>query len=116
MFPGQFYGKRLSIRERNMKLLLETVTYLPVKERAACLYNYNRNSHVHDALQKYQLHNCYRDSHLHNYSKNCHPHICCICNAEISNCIIANETVICIIVTERSTNRPVTESTTSKPA
>ena len=50
MFSGQFYEKRLSVREGNMKLLLETVTYIAIKE--SHLHNYNRHSHVHNALQK----------------------------------------------------------------
>ena len=50
MFSGQFYEKRLSVRERNTKLLLETVTYIAMKE--SHLHNYNRQSHVHNALQK----------------------------------------------------------------
>ena len=29
--------KRLSVRERNMKLLLETVTYIAIKEKATCI-------------------------------------------------------------------------------
>ena len=33
MFSGQFYEMRLSVREINMKLLLETVTYITIKER-----------------------------------------------------------------------------------
>ena len=33
MFSGQLYKKRLSVRERNMRLLLETVTYIAIKER-----------------------------------------------------------------------------------
>ena len=37
MFSGQFYEKRQSVRERNMKLLLETVTYIAVKERVTCI-------------------------------------------------------------------------------
>ena len=37
MFSGQFYEKRLSVRERNMKLLLETVTYIAIKERLTCV-------------------------------------------------------------------------------
>ena len=50
MFSGQFHEKRLSVREGNMKLLLETVTCKAVKE--SHLHNYNRHSHVHNALQK----------------------------------------------------------------
>ena len=37
MFSDQFYEKRLSVRERNMKLLLETVTYIAIKERVTCI-------------------------------------------------------------------------------
>ena len=37
MFYDQFYEERLSVRERNMKLLLETVTYVAIKERVNCI-------------------------------------------------------------------------------
>ena len=37
MFSGQFYEMRLSVRERNMKLLFETVTYIVIKERVTCI-------------------------------------------------------------------------------
>ena len=37
MFSDQFYEERLSVRERNMKLLLETVTYVAIKERVTCI-------------------------------------------------------------------------------
>ena len=50
MFSGQFYEKRLSVREGNMKLLLEIVTYRAIKEIR--LYSYNRQGHVHNALQR----------------------------------------------------------------
>ena len=53
MFSDQFYEERLSVRERNMKLLLETVTYIAIKE--SHLHNCNGNSHVHNALQKIPL-------------------------------------------------------------
>ena len=33
MFSDQSYEKTLSVRERNLKLLLETVTYIAIKER-----------------------------------------------------------------------------------
>ena len=53
MFSDQFYENRLSVRERNMKLLLETVTYMTIKVNCKShLDNYNRHSHVHNALQK----------------------------------------------------------------
>ena len=34
MFPGQFYEKRLSVREKNMKLLLKIVTYIAIKKES----------------------------------------------------------------------------------
>ena len=37
MFSDQFYEKRLSVRERNMKLLFETVTHIAIKERVTCI-------------------------------------------------------------------------------
>ena len=50
MFSSQFYEKGLSVRERNMKLLLETVTYIAIKE--SHLHNYSKHSHAHNILQK----------------------------------------------------------------
>ena len=37
MFSGQIYEKRLSVTESNTKLLLETVTYIAIKERVTCI-------------------------------------------------------------------------------
>ena len=37
MFPDQFYEMRLSVKEMNMKLLLETVTYIAIKKRVTCI-------------------------------------------------------------------------------
>ena len=34
MFPGQFYEKRLSVRETNMKLLLKTVNYIAIRKES----------------------------------------------------------------------------------
>ena len=50
MFPGQFYEKRLLVTKRNMKLLLEAVTYIAIKENH--LHNHNRHSDALNALQK----------------------------------------------------------------
>ena len=47
---GQFFEKRLSLRERNMKLLIETVNCVTIKGNH--LHNYNRHSHVDNALQR----------------------------------------------------------------
>ena len=48
MLFSQFY--EMWVLERNIKLLLETVTYIAITE--SHLRNYNRNSHVNNALQK----------------------------------------------------------------
>ena len=112
MFSGQFYEKRLSVREKNMKLLLETVTYIAIH-----LYNYNRNSHCKNTtcIIATETPSCIITVKIGTHIFAAET-VTCICAAEISNCIIATETVTCIIVTEISTNIPVTESITSKSA
>ena len=50
MFSDQFYEKRLLVRERNMKFLLETVTNIAIKERVT--YIITMETVVHNALQK----------------------------------------------------------------
>ena len=47
MFSCQFYEKWVSVREKNIKLLLESVTYIAITETVPAFYN--RNS---CALQK----------------------------------------------------------------
>ena len=93
MLSGQFYEKRLSVRESNTKLLLETVTYIAIKERhpetPICIITIKIVTHMFAA-------------EIVSY----------ICAAETSNCMTATETVTCIIVTGRSTNIPVIESNT----
>ena len=37
MFSGQFYEKWISVRERNIKLLLEAVTYMSTMETATSI-------------------------------------------------------------------------------
>ena len=48
MFTGQFYGKWMSFRERNIKLLLEAVTYMATMETVTCIITIE--SHLHNAL------------------------------------------------------------------
>ena len=50
MFSGQFYGKWKSVIERNIKLVLEAVTYMAITETAT--YIITTNSNVHNALSK----------------------------------------------------------------
>ena len=122
MFSGQFYEKRLPVRERSMKFLLETVTYIATKERVTCIIEIPIETVMYIIhCAKYHVHNCNRDSHLHKTIKIvthifARETVTCICAAETSICVIATETVTCIIATERSTNIPETESSSSKPA
>ena len=37
MFSGQFYEKWVSVEERNIKLLLETITYIATTETVTCI-------------------------------------------------------------------------------
>ena len=120
MFSGQFYEKRLSVRERNMKSLLQTVTYIAIKERVTCIITIETVMCIMHC-RKYHLHNC-TGTPICIITIKIVTHIfvaeivTCICAAETSNRIMATEIVTCIIATERSTNIPVTDSTTSKPA
>ena len=114
MFSGQFYEKWMSVRERNIKLLLEGVTYIAAIETATCIITIKIAMRIMHC-RKYHLHDCNRDCHLHNFNKNCPPHICCrklylykcISVAETSNCITATETVTFVTAKKkkkRSTN------------
>ena len=120
MFSGQFYEMRLSVRERNMKLLFETVTYIAIKERLTCIITIETVICIMHC-RKYHLHYC-TETPICIITKKIVTRVfatetvSCICAAETSNCITATGTGTCIIATERSTNTPVTESTTSKPA
>ena len=76
MFSGQFYEKWVSVRERNIKLLLETVTYIATTETVTCIITIEIVMCIMHC-RKYYLHDCNRDSHVHNFNKNCHTHICC---------------------------------------
>ena len=68
MFSDEIYEKRLSVTERNMKLLLGTVTYIAIKERITCIITMETVMCIMHC-RKYHLHNCNRDYHLHNYKK-----------------------------------------------
>ena len=76
MSSGQFYEKWMSVRERNIKLLLEAVTYMATMETATCIIAIEIVMCIMHC-RKYHLHDCNRDSHLHKFNKNCLPHIYC---------------------------------------
>ena len=119
------FMKQLSISERNMKLLVQTVTIQSYKRVACIIIVETVKCIMH--CRKYHLHKCNRVSYLHNYNKNCCPYIFLKlgftpCKAEqplrgmeTTNSITATEIITWIIAIERSTNIPVTESTISKP-
>ena len=117
MFSGQFCEKWMSVREKDMKLLLEAVTYVATTETATCIITIEIVMCIM-LCRKYHLRGCNIDSYLHNFNKNCHPDICCrnflcINLAKTFNCIIAPETVTFIIATKRSTNISVKENATN---
>ena len=113
MFSDQFYEERLSVRERNMKLLLETATYIAIKE--SHLHNCNRQSCAQftaedtTCLIATETPICIITIKIvtHIFAAET---VTCICAVETSNCITVTKIVSCVIVTERPTNIPVTES------
>ena len=95
MFSSQFYEKSVSVKKLNVKLLLETVTYIAITVKCIILY-----------CRKYHLHNCNRAPTgiitikivTHIFAAET---VTCVSVAETCNCIIATETVTCITATER---------------
>ena len=63
MLSGQFYEKWVSVRERNIKLLLETVTYIATTETVTCITTIEIVMCIIHC-RKYYLHDCNRQSHL----------------------------------------------------
>ena len=61
MFSGQFYEKWMSVRERNIKLLLEAVTYMATIETATCIITIKIVMRIMH-YRKYHLPDCNRDS------------------------------------------------------
>ena len=72
MFSGQFYEKWVSVREMNIKLLLETVTYIATTETATCIITIEIVVRIMHC-RKYHLPDCNRDSHVHNFNKKLSP-------------------------------------------
>ena len=113
MFSCQFYEKWVSVRERNIKLLLESVSYIAIKETVTCILEYKQLCTAESITCKIAIETpiCINTIKIvtHIFDKET---VTCISAAETSNSIIATETVTCMIATERSTNITVTESTT----
>ena len=105
MLSSQLYEKWVSVRERNIKLLHETVTYIATTETVTSITAIEIVICIMHC-RKYYLHDCNKGSHLHSFNKNCDPHICYICinAAETSNCIIATKISTSINVAESTTN------------
>ena len=80
----------MSVRERNIKLLLEAVTYMATTETATCIITIEIVTHIF-AAETFTY----------------------VSVAETSNCIIATKTVTFMTATKRSTNISVAESTTN---
>ena len=64
---GQFYGKWMPVRERNVNLLLEAATYMATTETATCI--------IMIEIVMCIMHDCNRDFHLLNFNKNCHTYL-----------------------------------------
>ena len=60
MFSGQFYEKWVSVRERNIKLLLETVTYIATTETVTCIITVEIVMCIMHC-RKYYLYDCGRE-------------------------------------------------------
>ena len=94
MFSGQFYEMWVSVWERNIKLLLETViciisaveisNYIIATETVTCIIATERSTNI--PVTKYHLKTC-------------------INAADVVTCIIAIESVSCIVPTETATCR-----------
>ena len=72
MFSGQFYEKWVSVRERNIKLLLQTVTHIATTETVTRIIAIEIIMCIM-YCRKYYLHDCNRNSHVHDFNKNCRP-------------------------------------------
>ena len=107
----------MSVRGRNIKLLLKAVTYMVTTETATCIITTEIVMCMMHC-RKYHLHDCNRDSHYiipikivtHIFAAKT---FICISVAETSNSIIAIKTVTFITATKRSTNISTAESTTN---
>ena len=66
----------MSVRERNIKLLIEAVTYKATTETATCIIIRCITTTCIEIVmcimhcRKYHLHDCNRDSHMHKFNKN----------------------------------------------
>ena len=97
---------KAGVRERNVKLALETVTYIAATEIVTWI--------VTIEIIMYMMH-C-RKYHLHNGNRDCIISIKIVTHifaAKTFICRDAAETSNCIIATERSTNITLAESTTN---
>ena len=104
MFSGQFYENYVTVRKRNIKLLLETVTYTATTERVTCIITIEivvwimhcKNTTCMTATE---TPTCIISIKIvaHIFAAETFT---CINAAETFNCIIATETVTCIIAIE----------------
>ena len=60
MFSGQFYEKWVSVQGRNIKLLLETVTYIGTAKAVTCIITIEIVMCIMKCT-KYYLHDCNSD-------------------------------------------------------
>ena len=72
MFSCQFYEKWVSFRERNIKLLLESVTYKDITEKETCTL---QQKQVCTAESTTCIIATETSTYINTIKSNCHPHI-----------------------------------------
>ena len=117
MFSCQFYEKWLPVRERNIKLLLESVICIAIAETVTLILQEKQLCTAESTtyIVATEIPTCINTIKIVTQIFDAET-VTCINAAKTSNSIIATETVTCMIITERSTNITITESTICKVA
>ena len=102
----------MPVRERNIKLLSESVTYIIVTETVTCILQQKRlcTAESTTCITATETPTCINTIKIVTHIFDAET-TTCISAAETSNSVIGTETFTCMIATERSANITVTEST-----
>ena len=73
MFSCQYYEQRVSVRERNVKLLLESVLYIAITETVTCILKDKQLCIAESTTCVVRT-----ETPICINTINCHPHIRCI--------------------------------------
>ena len=112
MFSCQFYEKWVPFRERNIKLLLESVACIAITETITYILQQkqSRTGESTTWIIATASPTCINTIKIVTHVFKAET-VTCISAAETFNCVVAAETITRMIATERSTNITVTEST-----